>query len=193
MRRALIVIFFFAFTHGAALGEDTAPQDSKRLQELYAADQEARSPENRAAGLAPSLQEERDRRFEVFRLISEGELESANDFFRAGMILHHTSSIHFDDGHFASLGTESKLLAFFLFRRSHILGHPSGLNMMAAAYNYYLQACGEDAGKYGYDFLDRKPVWRPGVTDVESEELKCGFDPRPYLNDSPPTVIEGDV
>ena len=181
MRLILLIISCFALLHSSAIAEDTVQDDSKRLQELYAADQEARSPENRAVGIAPSLQEERDRRFEVFRLISEGDLETANDFFHAGMILHHTSSIHFDDGHFASLGTESKLLAFFLFRQSHILGHPSGRNMMAAAYNYYLRACGEDGSKYGYDFVDGEIVWRPGVTEDEAEERKCGFDPRPYF------------
>ena len=165
---------------GIAFGGDHT--DSAKLKELYDADQEARSAENMAAGIVPTLQEERDRRFTAMRLISEGDLTTANDYFHAGMLLHHTGSIQFDDEHFASLGTESKLLAFFLFRRSHELGHKSGRVMMAAAYNYYLNACGEDGGKYGYKFEEREPMWRPNVSEEETDALKCGFDPRPYFD-----------
>ena len=179
--RAIFFLLLLVLTMSTSYAGTIVVKDSVHLQELFEADQDARSPDRLAAGHAPTLQQERDRRFEVFKLISEGKLQTANDFYYAGMILHHTGSIDFGDGHFASLGTESKLLAFFLFRRSHFLGHPRGRVMMAAAYNYYLQACGEDGAKFGYDFVDREPVWRPGVSKEEAEELKCGFDPRPYF------------
>ncbi|MGB5721316.1 MAG: hypothetical protein WBM34_11545 [Woeseiaceae bacterium] len=165
---------------GTASGDEQA--DSAMLKTLYDADQEARSAENLAAGIVPTLQEERDRRFTALRLIAEGSLATANDYFHAGMLLHHTGTIQFDDEHFASLGTESKLLAFFLFRRSHQLGHKSGRVMMAAAYNYYLQACGEDSGKYGYKFEGHETIWRPNVDGEDLDTLKCGFDPRPYVD-----------
>jgi hypothetical protein len=52
---------------------------------------------------------------------------------------------------------------------------------MAAAYNYYLRACGEDVEKFGYRFDAGRAVWRPTAFDAESETIKCGFDPRPYF------------
>lgn len=155
--------------------------DLAELASIYEDDQAARSKENMEKGLAPTLQEERDRRFSVFQYISEGRLHTANDFFRAGLVLHHTGSIGYDDGHMESLGIESKLLAFFLFRRAHNLGHERGRVFMAAAYNYYLDECGEDAGKFGYKFENGQEVWRPDTVGAESEIVKCGFDPLPYF------------
>ena len=177
---ALMIILFFASF--AANASDPVETDSVLLKSLFDADQEIRSEENRKAGNAPTLQEERDRRFAVFQLISEGKVRTANDFFHAGMILHHTSSMLLDSGEMVSLGTENKLLAFFLFRRAHALGHKSGYPMMAAAYNYYLGACGVDEPrKYGYKFDGDTPIWRPNANEEEKETLQCGFDPRPYL------------
>ena len=157
-------------------------EDSIELKSWYDADQAVRSREAIEAGRAPSLQEERERRIAVMRLIAEGDVKTANDFFHAGIILHHTSSYRKDDGQRVSLGTENHLLAFFLFRRAHQQGHSSGLPMMAAAYNYYLRACGEDAAKFGFKFTESGPAWRPGVGPDEVEGLKCGFDPRPYMS-----------
>lgn len=156
-------------------------EDSIELRALYDADQAVRTREAIEAGRAPSLQEERERRIAVMRLVSEGSVRTANDFFHAGLILHHTSSYRGDDGRRVSLGAENHLLAFFLFRRAHERGHESGLPMMAAAYNYYLRACGEDASKFGFRFAEGGPVWRPDVDPDSVEELKCGFDPRPYM------------
>ena len=156
-------------------------EDSIELKTLYDADQAVRSREAIEAGRAPSLQEERERRIAVMKLISEGNVHTANDFFHAGIILHHTSSYRGDDGQLVSLGAENHLLAFFLFRRAHQQGHSSGLPMMAAAYNYYLRACGEDASKFGFQFADNGPEWRPAAEREEVEALKCGFDPRPYM------------
>jgi len=161
-----------------AFGSDSA--DSQHLKSLFDADQEIRSEENRKAGRAPTLQEERDRRFAVLQALAEGAPRTANDYFHSGMILHHTSSYGLDDGSLASMGSESHVLAFFLFQRAHELGHKSGRVMMGAAYNYYLRACGEDAGTYGYKFEGREIVWRPNVDESEKDVLKCGFDPRPY-------------
>lgn len=169
---------FFMFVSSVAGSEDV---DSAKLKELFDADQEIRSEENRKAGKAPTLQEERDRRFAVLLAVSEGELHTANDFFHAGIILHHTSSTRHSDGSLISMGTESHLLAFFLFRRAHQLGHPSGRSLMGAAYNYYLRACGEDSGKFGYKFEGRDIVWRPNAGPEDVDVLKCGFDPRPYV------------
>ena len=173
-----LVLPVLVLATAVAVGSDSA--DSQHLKSLFDADQEIRSEENRQAGRAPSLQEERDRRFAVFQALAEGLPRTANDYFHAGMILHHTSSYRLDDGTLASMGAESHVLAFFLFRRAHELGHKSGRVMMGAAYNYYLRACGEDAGTYGYKFEGRRIIWRPNVIDSERDIVKCGFDPRPF-------------
>ncbi len=165
---------------GCASGHVTA--DSELLKTLYDADQTIRSEENRNAGNTPTLQEERDRRFSVLRAISEGRVVTANDYIHAGIVLHHTSSTRLDDGSLVSMGTESHLLAFFLFRRADELGHDSARPLMGAAYNYYLRACGEDAGRYGYKFEGRDIIWRPNVDADEVDDLKCGFDPRQYVD-----------
>jgi len=168
---------FFSATVSAA--EDT---DSEYLEALFLADQDIRSADMMAEGKFPTLQEERERRIAVFKLISRSELHTANDFLHAGVILHHTSSISDDNDQLHSLGAENHLLAFFLFERAASLGSENARNLTAAAYNYYLRACGQDAGKFGYDFVDKQPVWRPGLSSAESEEVLCGFDPRPYQN-----------
>ena len=155
--------------------------DLPELRALYEADQAARSKENMEKGIAPALQEERDRRFAVFQMIADEKLKTANDYFRAGLILHHTGSIQYEDGHSESLGTESKILAFFLFQRAYELGYQQGQAFMAATYNYYLQACGEDQEMYGYRFEEGKPVWRPNASGADIDALKCGFDPRPFF------------
>ena len=178
-RPFLVAIVFLLPLSQIASG--AADVDSQRLKELFDADQAIRSEENRESGKTPTVQEERDRRFGVFQLISTGQLRTANDFFRAGIILHHTTLIRLDNGEFSSYGTENKVLAFFLFKRAHELGHKSGRRMMAAAYNYYLRACGEDSSKYGYRFEGDEPLWRPTVDEEEIDTLKCGFDPRPYF------------
>lgn len=156
-------------------------QDLDELKTLYDVDQAVRSKEAIEAGRAPSLQEERERRIAVMRLLSEGRVRTANDFFHAGVVLHHTSLFRGADGERVSLGIENHLLAFFLFQRAHEYGHDSGLQMMAAAYNYYLRACGEDSTIFGFQFTEGVPVWRPEVPPEEVEALKCGFDPRPYM------------
>lgn len=159
----------------------TTSADSRELETLFNADQAARSEESRKRGIYPTLQEERDRRFAVFEFLAEGKLNTANDYFRAGMIIHHTSAVVLHSGETVSLGTESKLLAFFLFKRARTLGHEFGQRMMAAAYNYYLNACGEDAELFGYRFEGDRPVWRPNASGDETDVLKCGFDPRPHF------------
>ena len=177
----ILVGFVTLFAVPVVSAEGTAA-DAEHLKALFDADQAARSEENRKAGRFPTLQEERDRRFSVFQLISEGKLRTANDYFHAGMIIHHTSSIALESGEQVSLGTESKLLAFFLFKQAHKLGHKSGRPMMAAAYNYYLRACREDASIFGYKFDGDMPVWRPDADGDDKNALKCGFDPRPHFH-----------
>lgn len=177
---AVLALLLSLGTLQVAGAEDEAA-DSKVLKALYDADQAVRSEESRKAGKYPTLQEERDRRFAVFQLIAEGKLRTANDYLHAGIIIHHTGSVASASGEQISLGTESKLLAFFLFKQAHQLGHESGRPLMAAAYNYYLRACGEDASHFGYTFDGREPIWRPNAQGDETEALKCGFDPRPYF------------
>jgi hypothetical protein len=181
MRTPVIAMLAAALYFGGEPASADELADFSELQALYEADQAARSEENMRKGIAPTLQEERDRRFAVLQMIADGKLRTANDHFRAGLILHHTGSIVYDDGHSESLGTESKILAFFLFKRAYELGFERGEGFMAAAYNYYLAACGEDHEKFGYRFEDRKPVWRPTASEAEVDVLKCGFDPRPYF------------
>ena len=179
--KILVTIFLFSLPlFGCAAAQVSA--DSEWLKTLFDADQSIRSEENRKAGNTPTLQEERNRRFSVLQAISEGGVQTANDYFHAGMILHHTSSTRLEDGSLASMGTESHLLAFFLFRRADQLGHDHARSLMAAAYNYYLRACGEDAGQYGYKFEGREIIWRPNIDADEVDELKCGFDPRRYVD-----------
>lgn len=86
---SIAVLLFSQFASGGT------EIDSGRLKELFDADQAIRSEENRKAGKVPTVQEERDRRFEVFQLLSAGQLRTANDYFHAGMILHHTSHHRF--------------------------------------------------------------------------------------------------
>ena len=155
-------------------------EDSTELKELYDADQALRSGQQ--TNLPGSiLQDERDRRFSVMQMLVENQIRTANDYFRAGIIIHHTGSILGDDGSQVSLGTESKILAFFLFRRSYELGNADAEKFMAAAYNYYLVACGADYNKFSYGFEDGRPVYRPNAVGDEIDELQCGFDPRPYM------------
>ena len=175
----LVVVSLLLSTQ--AVFAQTTHADLQELEALFDADQAARSEENRKRGIYPTLQEERDRRFIVFELLTKGKLNTAKDYFHAGMIIHHTSAVVRNSGETVSLGTESKLLAFFLFKRARALGHESGQRMMAAAYNYYLNACGEDARLFGYKFDGNTPVWRPDASDDEIDVLKCGFDPRPHF------------
>ncbi len=179
MRSMILVIALLTLLPLSLQASDV--EDHDELEILYGADQAVRSKEAIEAGRAPSLQEERERRIAVMRLLSEGNVQTANDFFHAGIILHHTSSYRGSDGERVSLGAENHLLAFFLFQRAHERGHNSGLPMMAAAYNYYLRACGEDASVFGFQFAEDGPVWRPEARPEEVEALKCGFDPRPYM------------
>lgn len=181
MRIVAAILILISLGIAPVVGADTEAGDSEELTALYKADQAARSEDNMKAGKYPTLQEERDRRFAVFQLISEGKLHTASDYLHAGIIVHHTGSIIRDSGEEVSLGTESKLLAFFLFKRAHQLGHESARPLMAAAYNYYLRACGEDASTFGYEFEGREPIWRPNVQGQERESVKCGFDPRPHF------------
>jgi hypothetical protein len=181
MRNKTRIAIVIVLSLGQMSRTSAESSDLPELRALYEADQAARSEENMEKDIVPTLQEERDRRFSVFQMISEGKLQTANDYFRAGLILHHTGSIQNDNGHSESLGIESNILAFFLFRRAHVLGHKSGRAFMAAAYNYYLHACGEDVEKFGYRFDAGRAVWRPTASDAESETIRCGFDPRPYF------------
>lgn len=160
-------------------------QDLLELVAMFDADQALRAPENRqnvrTSGAQP-VELERDRRIAVFSLIATNQLQTANDYFRAAFILHHTSLIRqYDEERSVSLGAENHLLAFFLFRRAHELGHDSARSRMAGTYNHYLKACGEDWESYGYKLVDREWVWRSSMSGADSESVKCGFDPRPYL------------
>ena len=182
MRFTLFMMVFMTFNPASVSASDF--EDSSTLKAIYDADQAVRSRENLDAGRAPTLQEERDRRIAVMKLIVEGKVRTANDFNHAGIVLHHTSKYRHESGELFSLGTENHLMAFFLFHQAHLLGHEYGLRMMAAAYNYYLRSCGEDASIYGYRFVNQKPVWRPDAGADEIDTLKCGFDPRPYVENS---------
>lgn len=153
------------------------PADQPELAAMFEADQAARSPENIKKRGPP----EKRRRFAVFELISANALQTANDYFHAGVILHHTGAIRHPSGQIESMGTESHLLAFFLFRRAHELGHEPSRRLMGAAYNYYLRTCGSDNSLYGYEFEDGKEIWRPNVSGAKKDEVHCGFDPRPYF------------
>ncbi len=176
----IVLLFTLSISLSSSANEG---RDSRELKLLYDADQAIRSAESRAAGLVPKLQDERDRRFSVMRLLNEGEAKTANVFIHAGIILHHTSSYSGANGELISMGAESHLLAFFLFRQAHLRGHESGTPLMAAAYNYYLRACGEDPQRFGYRFENKEPVWRPEAAAEEFDEVKCGFDPRPYFGE----------
>ena len=192
MQTLVIAVLAAALYFSAAPASANEPADDSELQVLYEADQAARSEENMRKGIAPTLQEERDRRFAVLQMIANGKLRTANDYFRAGLILHHTNSIVYDDGHSESLGTESKILAFFLFKRAYELGFERGQDFMAAAYNYYLVACGEDHEIFGYRFEEGSPVWRPTASEAEIDVRKCGFDPRPYFTSPGAQVGAGE-
>ena len=93
MRIIAVVVFMFSLCTVQIAGADGEATDSEELKALYDADQAVRSEESRKAGKYPTLQEERDRRFAVFQLITEGKLHTANDYLHAGIVIH-LSLIH---------------------------------------------------------------------------------------------------
>lgn len=81
MRTGLLAVAFLALFLFSEHSGGASEKDSEQLKALFDADQAIRSEENVKAGIAPTVQEERDRRIAVFQLLSEGKVRTANDFF----------------------------------------------------------------------------------------------------------------
>ncbi len=160
-------------------------RDSEALRVVFDADQEARSPERLKQGVVPTLQEEKDRRTEVLRLISRGEVRTAKDHIRALIVLHHTPIWQDPGGKPSSFSLENHVLAFFLAIRAHELGHPQGLHFIAWTYNYYARGAGCDMERYGFEVVDGSVVANDSALTGQQRKEDCGFDPGPYIQGLP--------
>ncbi|WP_156810483.1 hypothetical protein [Pseudoxanthomonas sp. GW2] len=91
MRRLLLCTMLGLAIAGPAMADDpAAPADNPRLAAIYAADQAARSRDD----IDWDIQREHDRahRAEVLALLRAGQLRTATDYFRAGILFQHGES-----------------------------------------------------------------------------------------------------
>lgn len=112
--------------------------DNQSVARALEADQASRSRESFEQGKFPKFADEMSRRLLVFTALSRGELVTANDFYHAAVILQHTNLEHVGDT-LRSMGNENHLLAHFLARRAHELGHSNINWLLVATYNRYLE------------------------------------------------------
>jgi len=112
--------------------------DNSLIKRALEEDQASRSEENFQQGKFPKFADEINRRLLVFAALSRGELVTANDFYHAAVILQHTNLEHVGDA-LRSMGNENYLLAHFLARRAHELGHANVNWLLVATYNRYLE------------------------------------------------------
>lgn len=178
----LALLISLGVMHTPCLAGDSAEADNAEIARAFEEDQSFRQPPTSDSRVIPKLDDERRLRITVFRNVASGKLRTATDFFRAGIILQHTSKV-LDGDQLRSLGAENHLLGFFLFLESEKRGAPRGHAMMGAAYNYYLEACGVDSSIYGFVYENGRLDFRPGATDEQRDEIKCGFDPLPYMRE----------
>lgn len=155
--------------------------DSAELKDLFDADQASRSEAVLASGIVPSLQEEKDRRVAVLRLLAQGRVKTADDYFHALIVLHHTPIWEDENGKVTSFSGENHILAFFLAGRAYELGHKAGLHFLAWTYNYYLRGAGCSMEKYGYDATNGYVKARDDNISAEQRLGDCGFDPQPHF------------
>lgn len=144
MKKVLTITLILLFSFAAFA------QSNSELKIHFEADQQARSPENLKNGIFPDFNEEVARRIYVFQSLSDGTLKTANDYFRASVILQHTN-LEYVGEELKSIGNENHLLAHVLARKAYELGHKKGAWLMAATYNRYLENAGIDINKYGLD------------------------------------------
>lgn len=130
-------------------------QSNPILEQHFKKDQESRSPENFERKIFPTFKDEIGRRIFVFEAISNNELVTAEDFFRASVILQHTN-VEYVGEQLKSVGNENHLLAHFLAKRAFSLGHKNGAWLMAATYNRYLENADFDVEKYGLNHRDNQ-------------------------------------
>ncbi|WP_156924950.1 DUF6624 domain-containing protein [Pseudoxanthomonas sp. J31] len=91
MRRLLLCTMLGLAIAGPAMADDpAAPADNPRLAAIYAADQAARSRDD----IDWDIQREQDRahRAEVLALLRAGQLRTATDYFRAGILFQRGES-----------------------------------------------------------------------------------------------------
>lgn len=161
----------------------TLANDSVELKEIFDQDQAARSEEALASGAVPSLQEEKERRVAVLRLLAQERVKTASDYLRAALLLHHTPIWEAEDGKASSISAENHILAFFLAGRAHELGHEHGMHFLAWTYNYYLRGVGCNIDTYGYEASSDYVAARDSAILGSQRQSDCGFDPQPYLVD----------
>ena len=90
-----------------------AHEDNSQLSDLFNQDQKMRTNENMENWPMFSALEERNFRIEVFRLLANNEIKTANDYFHASIILIHS----YNYGH------ENFILASILAEKAIELGH----------------------------------------------------------------------
>jgi len=181
-RLGLALIATLGLVHMPSLAGDAEETDNAEIARAFEEDQSFRRPAESGAKVMPTLNDERRLRITVFRNVANGKLRTSTDFFKAGIILQHTSKM-LDGDQLRSLGAENHLLGFFLFLEAKKRGAPRGHAMMGAAYNYYLEACGVDSSVYGFVYEHGRLDFRPGASDEQRDEIKCGFDPLPYMRE----------
>ncbi len=101
--------------------------NNEKLAELFKRDQEMRTKKNSPKWPMYSPLEERAFRMEVFSMLTESKIKTADDFFRASIILIHT----YNYGH------ENFILAAKLAEKSIQLGHKEGQHALSAAISQY--------------------------------------------------------
>jgi hypothetical protein len=151
--------------------QHSAETSNAELRELFEQDQEARSP---GGNLSQTDDEARVGR--VLELLATGEISTAEDRFRAAVVLQHTPRT-WCEGRLTSQGTDNYLLAHFLAREAFENGHDRAGWLSAAALDRYLVSSGKpqkygtqrslnrETGKMELDPID------PATTDEERASL----------------------
>ena len=117
----LVILSLIVFT------QVSLAEDNKEIEAVYKLDQEMRKKENYSRWPLYSPIEERSFRMTVFKQLANNNLKTANDYFRASIILIHTDEF----------GPENFILAAFLAERAIELGHKQGQNALTPAISKY--------------------------------------------------------
>jgi hypothetical protein len=138
-------------------------QSSSELRAIFDADQT-----DRRLGLQPGVGDrDQERLARVLELIEDGTVQTAEDHFRAAMVLQHTPIV---------LGVEDARRAHYLkahqlAQRAAELGHPKARWLAAATYDRWLMT-GNEPQKYGTQYHADGDGWElwpvdPATTDEE--------------------------
>ncbi|PKI03389.1 hypothetical protein [Glaciecola sp. 33A] len=150
-------------------------ESNSGLKKHFEADQQIRSAESRQNGNTPDLKDEIARRLYVFSALANGDLNTADDFFYASIILQHTN-LEFVAEELKSMSNENHLLAYYLAQKAYQLGHEKGAWLIAATYNRYLENAAIDVNKYGLKY-DNTRVYLQNNSITDEERILRGLPP----------------